>query len=102
MDQLRDAVVVPEQAVVETQAGPTVYIIDQGGKVAVAPVKTSITYDGLRVIESGLEPGREVIVEGLQLVRPGMIVKAERATPGMLPSSPPTTSPPTARTPSPP
>jgi membrane fusion protein (multidrug efflux system) len=82
VDQLRDAVVVPEQAVVETQAGPTVYIIDQGGKVAVAPVKTSITYDGLRVIEAGLEPGREVIVEGLQLVRPGMIVKAERAAPG--------------------
>ena len=68
----RTAIVVPEEAVVETQAGPTVYTVDKEGKVAVARVKAAITYDGLRVIESGLEPGQQVIVEGIQLVRPGM------------------------------
>jgi membrane fusion protein, multidrug efflux system len=79
--EVRDAVVVPEQSVVETQAGPTVYTVDAKGKVAMVPVKATITYEGLRVIESGLEPGQAVIVEGLQLVRPGMTVKAERAAP---------------------
>jgi RND family efflux transporter MFP subunit len=79
--ELKDAVVVPEQAVIETQAGPTVYTVDRQGKVAVAPVRATITYEGLRVLESGLEPGQAVIVEGMQLVRAGMTVKTEPAPP---------------------
>jgi RND family efflux transporter MFP subunit len=75
--EVADAVVVPEQAVIETQAGPTVYTVDPQGKVTVVPVRATFTYEGLRVIESGLEPGRPVIVDGLQLVRGGMTVKAE-------------------------
>ena len=78
--EVRDAVVVPEQAVVETQAGPTVYTVDKEGKVAIVPVRASFTHDGLRVLESGLEPGESVIVEGLQLVRSGMTVKTRPAT----------------------
>src|SRR5262249_32754637 len=72
--ELPGAVVVPEQAVIETQAGPTVYTVDAQGKVAVAPVKAGVTYEGLRVIESGLKAGTPVIVEGIQLVRPGITV----------------------------
>lgn len=75
--EVRDAIVVPEQAVVETQAGPTVYTVDAQGKVGVVPVKAGFTHEGLRVIESGLEPGLTVIVEGLQLVHKGMTVKTQ-------------------------
>jgi RND family efflux transporter MFP subunit len=77
--EARDAVVVPEQAVIETQAGPTVYTVDPQGKVAVAPVRATFTHEGLRVLESGLEAGTPVIVEGMQLVRAGMTVKTEPA-----------------------
>src|SRR5262249_16029717 len=77
--EARDAVVVPEQAVIETQAGPAVYTVDGQGKGAVAPVRATFTYGGLRVLESGLEPGQSVIVEGLQFVRAGLTVKAEPA-----------------------
>ncbi len=79
--EVKDAIVVPEQAVVETQAGPTVYTVDDQGKVKVTPVRASFTYAGLRVLESGLEPGQQVIVEGLQLVRTGMTVKTRSAAP---------------------
>ena len=78
--EAKDAVVVPEQAVIETQAGPTVYTVDRQGKVAVTPVRATITFEGLRVLESGLEPGQAVIVEGMQMVRAGMTVKTEPAT----------------------
>jgi len=78
--EVKDAVVVPEQAVVETQAGPTVYTVDPQGKVAVVPVRATFTHEGLRVLESGLEPGQDVIVEGLQMVRAGMTVKTEPAS----------------------
>jgi RND family efflux transporter MFP subunit len=73
----KGVIVVPEAAVVETQAGPTVYTVDGQGIVHVDPVKASITTEGLRVIDSGLEPGQRVIVEGLQLVRPNMKVQVK-------------------------
>lgn len=90
--EARDATVVPEQAVIETQAGPTVYTVDKQGKVAVAPVRATFTHEGLRVLESGLEPGQRVIVEGLQLVRAGMTVQAEPAPPDALRAPGPGTS----------
>lgn len=77
--EVEDAIVVPEQAVVESQAGPTVYTVDGQGKVSVVPVKATFTYEGLRVLESGLQPGAQVIVEGMQLVRPGATVKTAPA-----------------------
>ena len=76
---LKDAVVVPEQAVAETQAGPVVYIVDKEGKVAIQRVEAAQTYEGIRVVAKGLEPGRQVIVEGRQLARPGIVVKTEPA-----------------------
>ena len=82
--EAQDAVVVPEQAVIETQAGPSIYTVDDQGKAAVAMVKATFIYQGLRVLESGIQPGQKVIVEGLQLVRPGMTVKAEAAPPEVL------------------
>ena len=78
--EVKDAIVVPEQCVVETQAGPAVYIVEQG-KVKIVPVRATFTHEGLRVLESGLEPGQQVIVEGLQLVRSGMTVKTRPASP---------------------
>ena len=87
--EARDAVVVPEQAVIETQAGPTVYTVDQHGKVAVVPVRATFTYEGLRVLDSGLDPGQPVIVDGMQLVRAGMTVKPETARPDELPATNP-------------
>jgi RND family efflux transporter MFP subunit len=78
--EVPDAIVVPEQAVVETQAGPTVYTVDKEGKVAIVPVRATFIHNGLRVLESGLQPGQEVIVEGMQMVRTGMTVKTRPAS----------------------
>src|SRR6202035_2699158 len=66
-----DAVLVPEQAVLEGQEGTRVFIVDTENKVQVAKVQALDNYKGLRVLESGVEPGQKVIVEGIQLVRPG-------------------------------
>jgi RND family efflux transporter MFP subunit len=87
--EVKDAVVVPEQSVVETQAGPAVYIVDDQGKVNITPVRATFTYEGLRVVESGLKPGQNVIVEGLQLVRTGMTVKTRPASPVAAPAPEP-------------
>jgi membrane fusion protein (multidrug efflux system) len=74
-----DAVVVPEQAVLEGQEGARVYLVDAANKVQVAKVKPVNDYQGLRVLESGLEAGQRVIVEGIQLVKPGQVVEPVEA-----------------------
>ena len=79
VDRLDSAVVVPAPSVIETDAGPIVHVVDKDGKVAVRPVIAGQTYRGLRVIVSGLDTGASVIVEGLQMIRPGLSVKTEPA-----------------------
>jgi membrane fusion protein (multidrug efflux system) len=74
-----DAVAVPEQAVVEGQEGSRVFVVDSQHKVQVAKVKPVDVYRGLRVLESGIEPGQKVIVKGIQLVRQGQSVESEEA-----------------------
>ncbi len=70
-----NAIVVPERAVIEGQAGQSVLVVDAGDTVKAVPVKALDTYRGLRVLEAGaLKPGDQVIVDGLQLVRSGLKV----------------------------
>ncbi len=71
-----DAVVVPEQSVIAGQEGSRVFVVGADQKVLVVPVKPVDVYQGLRVLESGLESGQKVVVEGIQLVREGQEVKA--------------------------
>ncbi len=70
-----DAVVVPEQAVVEGQEGSKVFVVNADNKVRAVAVNPVDVYQGLRVFQSGLESGQKVIVEGIQLVRPDQVVK---------------------------
>ena len=49
------------------------------GKVAVRRVVAGQTHEGLRVITEGLDSGASVIVDGLQMIRPGLSVKTEPA-----------------------
>ena len=79
VDRIDNATVVPETGVIESDAGPTVYFVDKDGKAAVQSVEAGQSYKGLRVLTKGLEPGVSVIVQGLQLIRPGMPVTAEPA-----------------------
>jgi RND family efflux transporter MFP subunit len=86
LGSLPDAVVVPEQAVLQTQAGSIVLVVDKDSRIATARVQAAEAQDGIRVIESGLDAGQKVVVEGLQLARPGMKVQTELAPDSMWPN----------------
>jgi RND family efflux transporter MFP subunit len=73
----KDALVIPERALIEGQEGTTVFVVDAQGVVDRVKVTPAETYRGLRVIDAGLRPGQKVIVEGTQLVRRGSKVEAE-------------------------
>lgn len=65
----------PQRAVMVGPQGQFVYVVDADGKVAVRPVKTGAMAGPDFVIDEGVQPGEQVIVDGLQKTRPGMTVK---------------------------
>jgi RND family efflux transporter MFP subunit len=69
-----DALLVPKLALLETQAGQQVYVVDKDNKVVSRTVAVGQPYEDHWVIKSGLKKGERVIVEGLQKVRPGRVV----------------------------
>lgn len=73
------SVVVPQAAVQESQAGRFVLIVDGDNRVASRPVTVGARVGRDWVIESGLEAGEMVIVEGVQKVRPGAEVTPQPA-----------------------
>jgi len=71
---LNDMVVIPKQAVSELQNLFRVYVVNSSNVVEAREVELGPETGNDVVIESGLEAGETVIVEGLQKVRPGMTV----------------------------
>ena len=76
-----DALLIPETALVETQAGTHVFVVGKDNKVESRKVVEGSPYKQQRVINEGLKLGERVIIEGVQKVRPGMAVKPEAAAP---------------------
>jgi membrane fusion protein (multidrug efflux system) len=73
-ETLEDVVVVPKQAVVELQGRFRVYVVDAENTVEIVEVNPGPAKGDDVVIESGLDGGESVIVEGIQKVRSGMTV----------------------------
>jgi RND family efflux transporter MFP subunit len=65
---------VEERALGSDQRGDYVLTVDEKNVVQYRPVKLGIAMDQMRVIESGLQDGDRVIVNGLQRARPGATV----------------------------
>ena len=74
IDTVQNAVLIPQQAVMEEQSSRTVYVVDADNKVALRTVVLGERYEDLVIVKEGVKPGDRVIVEGLQKVRPGMVV----------------------------
>jgi len=70
----RDALVVPQRAVSELQGSYQVAVVDRENKVSIRPVKVGDTSGSEWVISEGLKAGERVVAEGVQKVRPGMVV----------------------------
>ena len=72
---LEDVVVIPRKAVSELQGLFRVYVVGDGDEVAVREVTLGPQTGHDVIIETGLQAGERVIVEGIQKVRPGIKVK---------------------------
>ena len=72
-----DAVLTPERAIGTNQDRKFVLVVGGDGVAQVRPVELGELVDGMRVISAGLKPGENVVVDGLQRVRPGAPVTPE-------------------------
>jgi len=68
------ALLVDERAVGTDQSQKYVLTLTPTNTVAYQPVRLGPLVDGQRIVRSGLEAGQEVVVNGLERVRPGMLV----------------------------
>ncbi len=72
LDTLKDATLVPSQAVQVSQSGPFVFVVKSDNTVDLRPVTPGQRQDGdLTVIESGVEAGETVVVTGQLALSPG-------------------------------
>jgi membrane fusion protein (multidrug efflux system) len=58
------------------QGGYQVAVVDGESKVSIRAVKVGDRVDNQWIIAEGLKQGERVIAEGVQKVRPGMVVNA--------------------------
>jgi len=73
-----NAVVVPSQAIQTGQKGQFVFVVKPDATAELRPVVPSSVVQGLTVIESGLQPGEQVVIDGQMRVVPGNKVEIRR------------------------
>jgi multidrug efflux system membrane fusion protein len=77
MQYRRAVIAVPLSAVAPGPEGKVVFVVDLDSKVSVRKVILGPTSEGSAVIESGLKPGEQVVVEKLDMLAPGLSVQAD-------------------------
>jgi multidrug efflux system membrane fusion protein len=77
---LKDATVVPDDAIQHGTDGLYVYAVNSDNKAELHKVKVSQSIDGRSVIDEGLSPGQQVITAGQYKVSPGTLVSTAVAS----------------------
>jgi RND family efflux transporter MFP subunit len=77
----QNALLVPQEAVLETQGQYQVAIVGSDDRVTMRTVVVGQQAGRLQIIEKGVSPGERVITEGLQKVSDGMEVKLQPVRP---------------------
>jgi membrane fusion protein (multidrug efflux system) len=70
----QDALLVPQRAVSELQGSYQVAAVDDANKISIRTVKVGDRVGNQWIIAEGLKPGERIVAEGVQKVRPGMLV----------------------------
>lgn len=75
--------VVSQAAIQQDAEGQYVFIVDNQDRAQIRRIKTGVRTEAGLAVESGLAQGETIIVDGVQKVKPGLVVK-----PGTLPTNP--------------
>ena len=78
---LKDAVVLPQNAIITAPRGKIVYVVDSTNKAAPRPVEVTYPF-GEEAVVTGVRPGERIVVDGRQNLRPGATVIERAPTDG--------------------
>ena len=81
----KDAIAVPEHAVLQGRDGAAVIVVGEGDIASFRPIEVLTRVDRSVLIGSGLEAGERIIVEGVNKVGPGMRVAPRDASDSVAP-----------------
>ena len=73
------ALLIPQSAVTQSQGSYQVAVVGVDHKISMRAVKPGETVGTMWVIDEGLKPGEQVVTEGLQRVKEGILVTAKPA-----------------------
>ena len=74
------ALLVPQRAVSQLQGGYQVAVVGNDNKIEIRAIKLGEHSGPMWIVEDGLKPGETVVVEGIQRVRPGVVVNPKPYT----------------------
>src|SRR5882757_6925586 len=77
----KGALLIPQSAVAQSQGSYQVAVVSGDHKVSMRTVKPDETVGTMWVIDEGLKPGEQVVVEGLQRLKEGTLVTSKPAPP---------------------
>jgi membrane fusion protein, multidrug efflux system len=80
VDTLKDATVVPDDAVQHGVDGLYAFSVNQDNKAELHKIQVTKSIDGRSVVDSGLSPGQQVITAGQYKVQPGTVVSTAVAS----------------------
>jgi membrane fusion protein, multidrug efflux system len=89
VQELKDALVVPQAATVELQGGYMVQVLQPDNTAKAIPVKLGPVDGELQVITGPVEVGMKVLVAGIEKARPGMKLDVQPYNPPKQPSPTP-------------
>lgn len=78
IQDIADAVVVPQKAIFSNQSLKAVYVVKSDNTLEMRSLELGDSVDGKTVVKSGLKGGETIVVEGLMKVRPGVTVSPEK------------------------
>ena len=75
----KGALLIPQSAVAQSQGSYQAAVVGSDHKISMRTVKPGETVGTMWVIDSGLKPGEQVVVEGLQRLKEGTLVTPKTA-----------------------
>ena len=75
----KGALLIPQSAVAQSQGSYQVAVVDSNHKVSMRAVKPGETLGTLWVIDEGLKPGEQIVIEGLAKLKEGTLVAPKPA-----------------------
>ncbi|MEZ0175180.1 MAG: efflux RND transporter periplasmic adaptor subunit [Candidatus Reddybacter sp.] len=70
----KDAILVPQRSISELQGNFSVFVVGSQGEVEQRKVEVGAKTNQLQIIISGLKPGEQVVLEGVQKIKNGMTI----------------------------